>query len=142
MHFPKGFGGAVYASTERDQNPNWDHPPTPPLPYTAADLTVIIRGCEFRRNQVRAARVLAWEEIRWGRSMGLTVGVHACAHLLAALDWKLDDGQAVRNVPIWGGGAIYSNANLTVSRSSFYDNQVLSQVSWRSSGIGMKNPRI
>ena len=66
----------MYASIERDQNPNWDHPPIAPLPYTAADLTVIIRGCEFRRNQVRAVRVLAWGDTEWGRSMGLIVGVH------------------------------------------------------------------
>ena len=38
------------------------------------------------------------------------------------------NGQAVRRLPVWGGGAIYSHANLTVSQTAFYDNQVPSQV--------------
>lgn len=49
---PQGFGGAVFASTECNTSPNFNQPPNAPPSYPVADLTVIIRGCEFRRNQV------------------------------------------------------------------------------------------
>lgn len=32
--------------------------------------------------------------------------------------------QAIRNLYTWGGGAIYSRANLTLANSAFYYNQV------------------
>ena len=37
--------------------------------------------------------------------------------------------QVVRRTSVWGGGAIYSNANLTLSDSLFFDNQVPPHVS-------------